>query len=381
MDKDSIKIDAETKQKISDIISSEATQLFIKSVKEAGDTGTFRVMITTDDIDRMGEMVKTDGWDFTNYLKSPVVLWGHNYNQPPIGVCTSLLQVGNGWQAEGKFAPTEFAQGIRQLYDLGMCRATSVGFIPLEQTGNVIEKAELLEFSFVSVPANPYALALRDIYGVSQETALMVTKSIINNIKTMDTKDKGAVADEITAENNYEMKCDNMEDVWEVISAFCQVYFDDTTAVEDFGKLLTETITILQTVADGSYVDPDDADMEKSLVAKNLKTEKTKTLKVALESIASKEDNGSERNAGGEAPVGEEVVAGGEGGADLEAGTDENTGADVEPKGEDEDNDIDTDPEAKDAKALLAFQKRMQFAVTVISEALADARKATKKNY
>jgi hypothetical protein len=79
--------------------------------------------------------------------------------------------------AKGKFAPTAKAQEIRQLYDAGIIKATSVGFIEKEREGNLITKAELLEFSFVSVPANPYALAL----AMAKEFSVneLVTKGIL----------------------------------------------------------------------------------------------------------------------------------------------------------------------------------------------------------
>ena len=350
MEKSYLKIDQSIKDAIITSLSATAQEAFVKSVKEAGDTGTFDVIISTDDIDRAGEMIKQDGWDLTNYMKSPVVLWGHNYQQPPIGICTSIEKTANGLKASGKFAPTEFAQEIRKLYDLGMCRATSVGFIPTEQEGNIITKAELLEFSFVSVPANPYALSLRDIYSISQETAGMVVKSILNIVKgkkdaeaapaadekkpdevtppapakegepapAPETEQKGAVADTIAADEAMDMKYENMEDVWEIMSAFCEVYFNEETKVEDFSKLLTETIAILSTVADGTYTDPDDMSEEDAaksaiitavkgfdakriaLIREAVKTAKMRnepTVKIsvfALESILAKSEEGSE---------------------------------------------------------------------------------------
>ncbi len=60
--------------------------------------------------------------------------------------------------AEGKFAPAEanpFAQQVRALYDAGIVRATSVGYIPAgaRMDGMSDKGNELLEFSFVPVPA------------------------------------------------------------------------------------------------------------------------------------------------------------------------------------------------------------------------------------
>lgn len=346
MNETTFKIDAATKEKIHSILQAEAISKFVTSVKEAGDTGTFEVMISTEDIDRAGEVIKLDAWDFSHYLKSPVVLWGHNYQEPPIGICLSLEKVNNGIKATGKFAPTPFAQQIRTLYDAGMCRATSVGFIVTEQEGNVITKAELLEFSFVSVPANPYALSLRRSYTLEQDVASLVVKGVqsfltekkdaevtppadapapapaVDPVPPVEEKpkeeevtppaeapapeQKGAVAAELSAEEAMEKKYENLDPVWDVISALCHVYFDEKTPVEDFSKLLTETIAILGKIADGTY---EAAPEEKSAIISMLKSfskEKKEAYRVGLQSIFVKE-NGSKDN--GEAPTTEATPA------------------------------------------------------------------------
>lgn len=141
-------------------------------------SGTFEVVITTENVDRYQEVIKLDGWELEHYRNNPVVLWGHDHHQLPIGVATSVEIIDGKMIAKGKFAPHEFAQTIRQLYDMGMMRATSVGFIEKEREGNLITKAELLEFSFVSVPANPYALSLMVKNSVSVND--MVTKGILS---------------------------------------------------------------------------------------------------------------------------------------------------------------------------------------------------------
>ena len=65
---------------------------------------------------------------------------------------------------EGVFAGTEKAQVVRQLYDEGIMKTVSVGFIPKkrdEKDQRIITEAELLELSFAPVPANPNALSLQ----------------------------------------------------------------------------------------------------------------------------------------------------------------------------------------------------------------------------
>ncbi len=158
------KINNEILEKVSLAFATKEFKDAIEKTKAATDSGTFEVIISTADEDRQGEVIDQKGWDFTNYKNNPVVLWGHNYSGLPIGVTDEILTNDKGQTiAKGRFAPEEanpFAQQVRRLYDAKIVKTTSVGFIAREMEGNVITKAELLEFSFVPVPANPMALSL-----------------------------------------------------------------------------------------------------------------------------------------------------------------------------------------------------------------------------
>lgn len=156
--------------------SAEVKQA-IEETKAADKSGTFEVAITSEHLDRYQEVIKIDGWELEHYRANPVVLWGHDHHQLPIGVATELTVKDGKMIAKGKFASHPFAQEVRRLYDMGMMRATSVGFIEKEREGNIITKAELLEFSFVSVPANPHALSTLVKHGASINE--MVTKGFV----------------------------------------------------------------------------------------------------------------------------------------------------------------------------------------------------------
>lgn len=177
--KDSLKnYGAKLAEDIAARFQSEELKQLVTQTKAAsdGDTGTFEVVITTENLDRYNEVIKLDGWQLANYLNNPIVLWMHDHTQP-IGVATSLAIKDGKMVAQGKFAPNAMGQQVRQLYDAGIIKATSVGFIELEREGNLITKAELLEFSFVSVPANPYALSLAMERGLSVNE--LVTKGMM----------------------------------------------------------------------------------------------------------------------------------------------------------------------------------------------------------
>lgn len=203
--KDALKnIGAEVAEKIVERLQSPEVRALIDSIKSASDedTGTFRVVGTTENLDRYQEVIKLDGWDVERYMQNPVILWGHDHNRL-IGMTTSIEIVDGKMVFNGKFAPTEEGQEKRRLYDLGFLRATSVGFIEKEREGNLITKAELLELSFVSVPANPYALSLAFEKGISEQE--LVTKGIITVerdaeevAKTAETVEEAPVEPEVT---------------------------------------------------------------------------------------------------------------------------------------------------------------------------------------
>lgn len=177
------KLSIEIAAEISAIVKAQPMQDFIAKTKAASDddAGTFEVVISTADVDRQGEVVDQNGWDLTNYKNNPVVLFGHDYYSLPIGVCDSIELTEGKLIAKGRFAPMEanpFAQQVRKLYDLKIMRATSVGFIVREANGNVITKAELLEFSFVPVPANPYALSMRQVSELGIDLSMLSTKGL-----------------------------------------------------------------------------------------------------------------------------------------------------------------------------------------------------------
>jgi len=137
-----------------------------KAEQNNEDVGSFKIIISTATPDRSNEVVVQEGLDITRYMQNPIVLWAHDYDELPIGI-TEKLSLENGqWVAEGKFAPESanpIAQQVRRLYDLGIQRAASIGFICKNIVNGdpvMITESELLEWSFVPVPANSEALAL-----------------------------------------------------------------------------------------------------------------------------------------------------------------------------------------------------------------------------
>lgn len=135
-------------------------------------------------IDRLGESIEQDGWELTNYKKNPIVLWGHNVREerPPIGKAIKVwldgvrkkkLMFNIKFDLEDTFA----AEIYRKVRD-GFLSTVSVGFLPIEYEAMNKEdtgffapqrylKQELLELSFVPVPANPEALTAFKSMGIT----------------------------------------------------------------------------------------------------------------------------------------------------------------------------------------------------------------------
>lgn len=126
------------------------------------------ICISDESVDRYDSILKADGWMLDNYRKNPVVLFGHCYDELPIGKDTGVrLTDGRKLIGRPQFAPREMNPLADSTYLMllgGYLNASSVGFLPLEWTfdegrnGYNIIRQELLEYSIVPVPANPNAL-------------------------------------------------------------------------------------------------------------------------------------------------------------------------------------------------------------------------------
>lgn len=167
----------------------------IKSIDEKENTLT--AYVSTGAVDRMNEVLDPQGIDLRNYKKNPVVLWAHDYSAPPIGKALWVKKDGNGIVSKVKFATTEFAKEIFELYKGGFLNAFSVGFIPKEhQDGDgkkdprrTYTKWEMLEYSAVPVPANPEALAL------AMQKGLVIPEVVSKAIEQQENSEEEVVTE------------------------------------------------------------------------------------------------------------------------------------------------------------------------------------------
>lgn len=143
---------------------------FAGCVAKSAEDGSIDFVLSTATPDRSNDVVSQDGWRLDNYRKNPVMLFGHDYSQLPVGRADLVGVEAGQLVARGVKFPErdayEFGWTVGEMYRKGFLHAVSVGFAPIkyawnEERGGMamdFHEQELLEFSAVPVPANPEAL-------------------------------------------------------------------------------------------------------------------------------------------------------------------------------------------------------------------------------
>ena len=153
---------------VADEASPTARLVSDDTVKLHG-SGMVTFVLSTDEVDRHGDVVCADGWRLEAYRENPVLLWAHDYRHPAIGRAAAVWTEPHRLLAKIEFAPSAFAQEVASLYASGFQWGVSVGFRPMRweerrdsRTGAFLGikylEQELLEVSAVPVPANRSAL-------------------------------------------------------------------------------------------------------------------------------------------------------------------------------------------------------------------------------
>lgn len=154
-------------------------------------------------VDRDGDIIRQD-WNLANYANNPILLYGHEWESPPIGA--SLNEEVSDRETRGAkkykgpgmlmtllFADEQrnaFGDAIYRMAKAGFIRTGSVGFYPgriirveddeerdklgLGPWGVIMENNELLEFSIVTIPSNvgAHQLSAAKGRGMLRETDL-----------------------------------------------------------------------------------------------------------------------------------------------------------------------------------------------------------------
>lgn len=168
------------------------------SVKSLGD-GVFEATVTTSEVDRHMESIDTEGISTDNYMKNPVVLYGHDYSSLPIGKAISVKSFKNKMTARFQLAVKElpFAATVAELIKGGYLNAVSIGGVVRQWSEDymTIQEMDMVEFSVVPVPANPSAIitgkSLKEMTGkdsdeIAKEFAEALNQNLVDKVKDLD---------------------------------------------------------------------------------------------------------------------------------------------------------------------------------------------------
>ena len=141
---------------------------------------TVEATITTETIDRDGEVIVSQGMDSSEFDRNPVLFYNHDYAQP-IGRVTELRR-GDGKidatlefdQRPDGYEGSYFPEFVESLVEQEIVKGISIGFVPIpggvrkasakdredygDQVRQVYSKWKLLEVSVAPLPANATAL-------------------------------------------------------------------------------------------------------------------------------------------------------------------------------------------------------------------------------
>src|SRR4030095_13748595 len=137
----------------------------------SGTVNGFEFVLSDDTVERMNDVVSSDGWEITTFRRNPIALFSHRADFP-IGKWNNLRVEKGALRGRLELAPkgtSKRIDEIRKPVEGGILQAVSFGFRPIDHepinakdpfAGTRFLKQELVETSLVSVPANPNALAV-----------------------------------------------------------------------------------------------------------------------------------------------------------------------------------------------------------------------------
>jgi HK97 family phage prohead protease/HK97 family phage major capsid protein len=134
-----------------------------KAADQEDDGITIEGYASTNDVDRVGDVVPTSVWEkgLVNYLKNPIILAYHNHQMPVGKMVEHRVDERGLWI---KATISDAADNVYKLVKKGILSAFSIGFRVKDAEYNsaaevfLIKDLELHEISVVSIPANQNTL-------------------------------------------------------------------------------------------------------------------------------------------------------------------------------------------------------------------------------
>lgn len=146
-------------------------------------------LVSSDSIDRDGEVVLPKGLELAYFQKNPIVTFAHRYDELPVGKAQWIRKVEGGIKAKTVYTDAhEMARACWQMTQEGILKGKSIGFLPtrirpptgdelkarpeLKNANAIIETAVLLEYAVAPIPVNQDALVEAVAKGYADEEML-----------------------------------------------------------------------------------------------------------------------------------------------------------------------------------------------------------------
>jgi HK97 family phage prohead protease len=170
-------------------------------MKKEGDNIVF--IASDETLDRQGEVISLESWDLRNFKKNPVLLVDHEYKVENIVGTAKNIKIDKTQKAltfEPSFHKiTPLSQYVSEMVDKGELSTVSVGFMPIfpKKDGDKTRN-ELLEISFVAVPANPNATMILSAEQVACVKSF-VDETVEKEGRTLSKKTRATMMDAVGA--------------------------------------------------------------------------------------------------------------------------------------------------------------------------------------
>lgn len=183
--------------------------------KKGYESRVLKYVCSDESVDRMGDIIKQDGWNLENFKKNPVIMGFHDYGSFPVGNALSVGVVEGKLKMNILFADKDVSEDADKAFKMaqsGFMKAGSVGFNPTKfhmstteeqeklgmgKYGLMFENSELMEFSVCGVPANANALQDSMSKSMLKKSDLkgFVREELLAEIKDVSPPDETVIID------------------------------------------------------------------------------------------------------------------------------------------------------------------------------------------
>jgi len=173
---------------------------------EGLETRVIQFRFTDGTVDRDGDIIKPEGVDLEEFKKEPTILSQHNSRSFPIGKSLKTMYrrkegdiVGQVLFFDDEIDPTGISEAVFKMVKAGALNTGSIGFsaepsdikrptpeereeLGMGEYGLIFERIKLLEFSIVTIPANPNARQIAAVKAAFSGKALLLIEDLLDGL-------------------------------------------------------------------------------------------------------------------------------------------------------------------------------------------------------